>query len=468
MSVRVLPRTVRGRAVLASGIAVAVFGALLGLASFLLVSQSETSSVVAAMEARVSEVYDQLGDRSSADPSQVDLEALTGVEATYLQVVGTDGTVLSSSPEIPPGTSICPDPLPTERTEDAVALTLSGSSGTFLRVTSPIVGAATPSVICAVTSDGPVQKVQRAVLIGLLVVLPLLVLVASVVVWLAVGRALRAVDDLRSQADAMQSTSDGLLRVPGTEDEVERLGRTLNALLGRLHQQTRATRQFVADAGHELRNPLSTLRVTLEFGRDAEPDDLRASVDEAISDLDRLENLTEDLLVLARSDAMEQPLQFETLDLDTIVLDAVSSARRAHPDLDVVSSLQPCRVRGDERALHSIIANLLDNAARHATARVSTTLVVSGDEALLAVDDDGAGLAPDDCLRVFERFVRLDDARNRDEGGSGLGLAIVVSMAAAHGGRASAEPGPGGHFLVVLPLADPRRTAGSVARPRSS
>jgi signal transduction histidine kinase len=307
--------------------------------------------------------------------------------------------------------------------------------------------------VCAISSTEPITKAQDAVLIALLVAFPLLVLAVCVVVWLAVGRALRAVEDMRAQADAMQSTADGLLNIPDTGDEVEDLGHTLNGLLGRLRQQTRATRQFVADAGHELRNPLSTLRVTLEFGQDADDKELRASVKEALADLNRLEVLTQDLLILARSDARELPPVAVRVDLSDVVNDAVGAAKRGNPGLTVTVATEQCPVSGDPAELRSLVSNLLDNAARHARSSLSVDIRPDGRMAVLRVDDDGAGLSAADCARVFERFVRLDEARDRDEGGSGLGLAIVAAIAEAHGGTARAEPGPGGHLAVSIPLA---------------
>lgn len=448
----------RGRAVLVAGTAIAVFGVLVGVSAYLVVTQSATASLAATVDARVGEVLDQLGEQAASDPSSVDLEPLIGLNPTYLQVVTPAGVVLATTPGLGAGEGICPQPLATTPSRDTVTLSVDGADSAFLRTTTPASVPVGDVVICAAASDEPVRRAQAAVLLTLLVSLPLLVLSVCVVVWLAVGRALGAVEDLRSQADAMRSTSDGLLRVPETADEVEYLGHTLNTLLGHLHHQSRATRQFVADAGHELRNPLSTLRVTLEFGLDADDAALRASVGEALGDLDRLEALTRDLLTLARSDGMQQVADFELVDLRDVVADVVAAARRARPDLAIGLSADSCVVRGDQAALRSLVTNLVGNASRHSRFTVSVTLGRSGSLARLSVDDDGDGLLPEDCDRVFERFVRLDESRDRDEGGSGLGLAIVAATAEAHDGRAMARPGPGGHFAVTLPLAD----AGSV------
>lgn len=313
-----------------------------------------------------------------------------------------------------------------------------------------ILAASTEKLRDQVVVDAQVRHAQSAVLLALVIVLPLVIGGVCLAVWLSVGRALRAVDDLTTQAKELQTGTDRTLVVQSTGDEVERLGRTLNDLLEHLDQQTQSTRQFVADAGHELRNPLTTLRVALEFGEGGSPGELRTSMAEALAELNRLERLVQDLLALARTDAMDSGRHFDVVELDELVAHAVDSLHRSRPDVDVVVEVDPCRIQGDVGALRGLVTNLLDNAARHAVSRIDVRLRADARTATLTVDDDGRGLLPEDCERVFRRFVRLDEARVRDEGGSGLGLAIVASAAAAHDGEASARPGPGGHFEVTI------------------
>lgn len=453
MSIHAIPRSVRGKAVLVSGLAMMVFGIGIGVAAYVVVTQAAVTSAIAALESQVSEVSDQLSEQAAADPANVDLDSLSADTPTFIQIVSADGTVVAASPSLADSDRICPQPAPTASFADRTTLSLTAGTNAVIRFSKPATSASGFVVLCAVTSDQSIEQAQGVVLLALLVSIPLLVLGVCIVVWLAVGRALRAVDDMTTQADAMQSTADGELRIRETRDEVERLGRTLNALLSRLHHQTKATRQFVADAGHELRNPLSTLRVTLEFGEDADEAGLRSSVRDALGDLARLEVLVEDLLILARTDAMDEPVELEDLDLVVLVAEGIAAARRGRPDLDYRCDGDTCVVRGNGLALRSLVANLLDNASRHARAAVVARILVSGKDAVIYVDDDGAGLRPEDCERVFERFVRLDEARDRDEGGSGLGLSIVASIAESHRGRAFATPGPGGHFAVSLPTA---------------
>ncbi|MDI1289074.1 MAG: ATP-binding protein [bacterium] len=452
MSIRLRPRSVRGKAVFGSGIAITIFGLGIGLAAYVVVTQAAITSATSALETQVGEVSDQMSEQAATDPAAVDLDALTAGVPTFIQVTSVEGAVIAASPSLADADLICPQPASGESSSDRTILSLAGESTGVIRFASPVDTSSGSVIVCAATSDESVQKAQSAVLLALLIAIPLLVLGVCVVVWLAVGRALRAVDELTTQADAMQSIADGQLRVRATRDEVEHLGNTLNELLARLHQQTKATRQFVADAGHELRNPLSTLRVTLEFGEDADADGLRSSVRDALGDLGRLEVLVQDLLVLARTDAMEGALELEDLDLEAIAGGVVSDARRSRPDLSFALDSGRCLVRGNGLAVRSLMMNLVDNAARHAQSAVGVRIGVEGSFVVVRVDDDGLGLSPQDCQRVFDRFVRLDDARDRDEGGSGLGLAIVASIAEAHGGHAFAEPGPGGHFSVDFPL----------------
>lgn len=437
---------------LGSGLAIAMFGLGLGTGAYVVVTQAALTAVNSALESQVGEVSDQLTEQSAGNPADVDLEGLRATSPTFVQIVTPTGAVVASSPGLAQSDSICPHPITLKPNEDRVTLSLTSSGGGFLRVSDSVNTPSGSVVICAITSDQSIERAQEAVLHALLIALPLLVVGVCVVGWLAVGRALRAVDDMTSQAETMQSTADGALRVRETHDEIERLGHTLNALLTRLHHQTKATRQFVADAGHELRNPLSTLRVTLEFAEDADEVSLRSSVGSALGDLARLEELVQDLLLLAKSDAIDEPVELEDLDLAVLVSDAVSASRRSRPDLEFACDVQACAIHGHGLGLRSLAANLLDNASRHAQSSVNVRLVVSANETVIHVDDDGQGLRAADCEAVFDRFVRLDESRDRDEGGSGLGLSIVSAIAQAHGGRAYATPGPGGHFVVTLPL----------------
>lgn len=403
-----------------------VFGSVLGVAAYLLTTRLAYSSLESVVDTRVREVRSQVTQLADDATELVGTEVASPVA---IQVVKADGSVLAQSPGVPATAQLC-EPADGYLVVSRLAVTPSGEV-----------------TICAAASLKPVERVQAGVLLALAIMLPVALLGVGLAVWIAVGRALRSVDDLRQQAESMTSVGGGTLVIEPTGDEVEHLGTTLNGLIARLRAQTMATQQFVADAGHELRNPLATLRVSLEFD-DGSP----GSHELALAELDRLEELVTDLLVLARSDAQDAPPLVE-VELDGVVRAAVSARAATRPEITVSTDLCSAMVVGDRRALRSAVENLLANAMRHASTRVRVRLSRAANSWLLAIDDDGLGLAEADCDRVFDRFVRLDESRVRDEGGSGLGLALVAAVAGAHGGRAWASPGPGGHFRLLIPVA---------------
>jgi signal transduction histidine kinase len=273
-----------------------------------------------------------------------------------------------------------------------------------------------------------------------------------------VGRALEPVEAIRRQvAEISVSALDRRVPEPATGDEIERLARTMNQMLARLDAAARRQRAFVADASHELHSPLATIRAKLEVGL-GRPDavDWPAVVGGWLDEQARLERLVENLLVLAQADdgaAIRSP---RVVDLDELVLRELRDLRaRGRVRLDV-SGVTGGRVVGDADQLRRVVRNLLDNAELHATSAVRVELAQSDPDAVvLAVSDDGPGIAASQRERVFERFVRLDEARNRRAGGAGLGLAIVREIVTAHGGTARAEETEAGARLVVrLPAAE--------------
>jgi signal transduction histidine kinase len=300
-----------------------------------------------------------------------------------------------------------------------------------------------------------VDAVRRALVIGL----PGVVLLVIVVAWTLVGRALRPVEVIRSEVESITgSTIHRRVPEPGADDEIGRLAETMNAMLGRLEAAQVRQRQFVSDASHELRSPVTAIRSDLEValheGADAEwPAVARAVLGEEA----RLERLLDDLLMLAATDEAAEPPPATPVDVAALAGEEAARSRAV-----------PVRVRapveGDDGdgvlvlgAAHQIarvVTNLVDNAARHArsTVEVAVTPVPSSGIVRLTVDDDGPGIAPGDRERVFERFTRLDEARARRDGGAGLGLAVVRSIVTRHRGRVWVEDAPlgGARFVVEL------------------
>ncbi|MFH8631186.1 sensor histidine kinase [Streptomyces lydicus] len=272
-----------------------------------------------------------------------------------------------------------------------------------------------------------VGSVRDAMLIGL----PLLLVVVAGVTWLVTRRALRPVEGIRSEMAAITASTDLSRRVPepAARDEIARLARTTNETLAALEASVERQRRFVADASHELRSPIASLRTQLEVGV-AHPELL--DVPGAVADTVRLQRLAADLLLLARLDAGERPAGGR-VDLAALVRE--ETAQRAGDRVPVrVGPSEGLEVAGSRSQLGRVLGNLLDNAQRHAASSVEVAVVRDGAWAVLRVEDDGPGVPEAERERIFERFVRLDDARARDDGGAGLGLAIARDVAVRHGG----------------------------------
>jgi signal transduction histidine kinase len=299
----------------------------------------------------------------------------------------------------------------------------------------------------------------RAETAGLLAVsVPLTVAVLALIIWFSVGRALRPVEVMREQADQITATHlPGRLAVPAGDDEIPRLARTLNEMLDRIEEGHRLQRQFVSDASHELRSPIAVIRQAAEISQ-AHPDRIGAEqlAADVLHESARLENLVTALLTLAKLEG-EAAGPVETVDVDDLVFTEVSRLRTVERRVQVdVSEVGAGRSRGNPVLLAQVIRNLLENAVRHASGVVRVGLHQDGEVTSLTVDDDGNGIPAEQREVIFERFVRLDEARARDDGGSGLGLAIVASIVQAHHGsvRAAESPSGGARFEVILPATD--------------
>ncbi|MGW1181382.1 sensor histidine kinase [Streptomyces drozdowiczii] len=301
-----------------------------------------------------------------------------------------------------------------------------------------------------------VDSVRAAMLAGL----PVVLLVVAGTTWLVTRRALRPVEGIRREMAAITASEDLGRRVPepGSRDEVARLARTTNETLAALEESVGRQRRFVADASHELRSPIASLRTQLEVAA-AHPDLL--DLPGAVADTVRLQSLAADLLLLARLDAGERP-GATRLDLGALVREEVSQRVGDRVPVSVSVRDDGLEVAGSRGQLARVLGNLLDNAQRHAVRSVSVTVDADAGGVLVAVTDDGAGVPEAERDRIFERFVRLDEARARDDGGAGLGLAIARDVAARHGGTLTVS---GARFELRLPRHD---TGALPPNPRSS
>ena len=293
--------------------------------------------------------------------------------------------------------------------------------------------------------------------------------VATALCWWLIRRGLRPVDRMVDTAAAI-AAGDMSRRVPAADAETElgRLGQALNAMLHQIEGALRARaasedrlRRFVADAAHELRTPLTSLRGYAELYRQgALPDD--ASVAAAMAQIEseggRMARLVEDLLLLARLD-QQRGLELEPVDIGAIAEEAIGAFRAAQPGWPVTQTIDRALiVRGDRLRLRQVLDNLLANVRMHTPPNTPVEVSVrrEGDRAVVAVADQGPGIALEDRVRIFDRFWRGGSPRLRSHGGTGLGLAIVASLVEAHGGTidVASEPGQGTTFTIRLPLAE--------------
>lgn len=430
-------RSVRGRTTLGATVVVAV-ALLIGAFSFYgVLSASIHGSTERAAEQRLSELAERAGGPGGKGVDALDDE--------ILQILGPDGSVRAASEEA--RDKLGSTPLPAD--DDPQTTTVDGD--TVLVVSEDIDGDQT--LVLAVSMDDDAETLATVATL-LAVAVPLLLLLVAVTTWLVVGRALRPVERIREEVDGI--TAERLhqrVPVPETADEIAALATTMNGMLDRLDAAATAQRRFVSDASHELRSPLATIRQHAELAQ-AHPDvtSIGELADVVSEEGLRLQGIVESLLLLARLDEGASTLD-EAVDLDDIALGEVRRLRAAGIDVDG-SGIHAARVHGDPRLLGQLMRNLADNAARHSRGRIAIGVIPSDGHVFVTVEDDGTGVPAEERERIFERFVRLDEARSRDAGGSGLGLAIARGIATRSRGTLTVDDSRwgGARFVLALPL----------------
>jgi two-component system heavy metal sensor histidine kinase CusS len=297
----------------------------------------------------------------------------------------------------------------------------------------------------------------------LLSTLPMVVLAAFGVGYLVSSRALTPVDKMISAAnDITVKRLDQRIDVPDTGDELARLARTLNEMIDRLYKSFEEMRRFTADAAHDLRTPIAALRCAVEVSliSDHTVEEYRNSMQTVLDEAVHLSRLTGQLLDLSREDHGVHSSHKEPVRLDLILHNALDDlktvARQKQITVDT-RQIRPWTVSGDQVRLHRVFMNLLDNALQYTPrgGRVSIEAQCSPEWTTIVIADNGPGIPADDLPYVFDRFRRVDQARNRELGGTGLGLAICKSIVEAHGGqiRMDSTPGQGTRVTVMLPTA---------------
>jgi heavy metal sensor kinase len=299
---------------------------------------------------------------------------------------------------------------------------------------------------------------------------PIALILATLAGYLLAGLSLRPVESMRRRAAEISAETPGeRLPVPETRDEVERLGETLNEMLARLQSALQRERDFVADAGHELRTPLALLRTELELAlrHSDSPEELREAVRRSSEEVERLARLAEDLLLIAGSDRGRLPLRLEPLDpsqlLESVTRRFEWRAEEAGRSLHAAAHAAG-QVEGDRIRLEQALGNLVDNALRHGEGEVRLSALRVNGVVELHVTDEGPGFSTEFVGEAFERFSRPDQARSG--GGAGLGLAIVQAIAEAHAGTAHAvnRDGAGADVWIALPTAAAGATVREPAR----
>jgi heavy metal sensor kinase len=292
--------------------------------------------------------------------------------------------------------------------------------------------------------------------------LPLGLLFAGGGGWVLAHRALKPVDRMTDAARRISAEHlTERLEETGAQDELDRLAKTLNEMLGRLDTAFSQIRQFSADASHELQTPLTILKGELEVAlrspRNAE--EYQRTLKSALEEIDRIAHLVEGLLLLARADAGVLRMDRQPVDLAQLVEEVYGQTKvlaDTHALTLDLGLVEPISIQGDYERLRRLFLNLVDNGIKYTSpeGKVTLSLHRDGQWASLRVSDTGIGLSSDDHDRIFQRFYRGAETRTHGQSGAGLGLCIARSIAEAHGGRIEVESttGQGSTFTVLLPL----------------
>jgi signal transduction histidine kinase len=458
------PVTVRARTTL---LAVVVVGLALAVGAVSLVASLRWSlerNVTDAARLRAHDVA-ALAARSGI-PNPL---SFPGDDKGMVQIVAPDGTVVASSSNMQGEPPIAQFPIGISGSAVRTLTSLSIGDGERFRVVG--LSARTPSgpaVVYAAQSLDAVDHSVNTATTALAIGTPILVAIVGLTTWMVVGRALRPVESIRAEVAEIGDTDlHRRAPEPGTADEIGRLAVTMNAMLDRLEQAAERQRRFVADASHELRSPLASMRAQLEANLlDPSSSDWVATTIDVLDDQARLEQLVADLLLLARLDSRRSLRPPAVVDVSAAVNRAIRRYGVTRVPIDL-QAMSKCLVLGHAEQIERLSRNLVDNALRHASTAVRVKVARVGTDVLIDVLDDGPGVAMDDRVRVFERFTRLDAARATDSGGSGLGLSIVERLVNAHGGRvAFLDSELGAHVRVTLPAVDHPSQPEAVETPR--
>jgi signal transduction histidine kinase len=441
---------IRVRLTAAFALAMVLVLAAAGLFVYLRLKEDLDDNLHAALETRA---------RAVSSAGSADAGAAEEGEEGFAQLIARDGSVLDTSGGLQGPALTSAELERAESDEVVIDKRLPGIEATARVLARP--ADRPPDAVVAVGQsladrDETLSGLAASFAIGG----PIAVLLASIAGYLLAATGLRPVEAMRRRARKVSLSRAGeRLPLPAAHDEIRRLGETLNEMLDRLERSFERERRFVADAGHELRTPVAIVKTELEGAMrtgDYGPQ-VRAALTAAIEECDRLAQLAEDLLVVARSGEGELPVRPEELSARTVLEDvrARFEDRAAQRNRSIrVEVENGVVVSGDPLRVRQALGNLVDNALRHGDGDIVLRSRRANPGVELEVSDRGAGFEPAIADRAFERFARGDEARAR--GGTGLGMAIVRAVAEAHGGRAEIVPGgEGATVRIWLPDGTP-------------
>ncbi len=467
----------RVRLTLVATLVVALAVAAAGVTLMLLLRDQLDAAADVADRDRVEALLDQAA--TGRLPSRIP----TGPE-DMAQVVGSGGEVLAASANSSATTPVVPTPAGDGPVVTVVRAPDDAETEVYRLWGRSASGPDGPVTAWVGTGVEAAREGSRTLLVVLLIGGPVLLLVLATLVWLVLGRALGRVDRMRAAVDAISGDGDqrigSRLDEGGAPDEIDRLARTMNRMLGRVEASLVQQRRLVADVSHDLQSPLAAQRATLEValasGEPLEADDTRA----LLTITDEMESLVGDLLILESLDALSAgttgargglagaSADLARLDLDDLVLEEADRVRVTSTVVVDTSAVSAAEVRGRPADLRRAVRNLLDNAVSHAASEVRVIVARAdapdgsdGSHGWVEVHvvDDGHGIDPADRERVFDRFVRVEAARSPGRSGTGLGLAIARRVAETHAGTVTVAPEPygrsarGAHLVLRIPAA---------------
>ena len=454
---------IRLRLTLVFAVAMAVVLAAMGLFLYLRLGVALDRTIEQSLRSRADDVT-ALVHETSSGLKETQPTHLAEQEQGFAQVVDPSGVVVDSTTALV-GRSLLSDAQLARATGATVMVDRApfpGSDDPIRLLATPVTTEDEGRLLVVVVGASleeradALESLRRQLYVGG----PIALLLSSLVAYTLAAAALRPVESMRREAEAVSAAEPGRrLPLPPARDEVSRLGETLNTMLGRLESALERERRFVSDASHELRTPLAALRTELELAlrRERSRGELREALRSAAEESDRLSQLAEDLLVLARSQGGELPVRRERLAAAELLADVRERyARRAS------EAGRPLELQADDRLELSVdrlraeqaLGNLVENALRHGRGRILLQAHRRNGRVELHVRDEGPGFAPEFMEHAFEPFTRGDPARVGP--GAGLGLAIVDVIARAHGGAAYAANRDGGAD-AWLALPDQRR-----------